>query len=149
MKIITAIDFFNRLVSDSSNNKSERNIYNTFIGILTDLRNRNLSEIQLASIEDKLDLLNLNASPENKKRYYNKKLAEFKKYLKEQFSLISDGYYTAVGTALGVAFGAAFGSMFGMGIGITFGMLIGIIVGANMDAKAKKQNRVLIKPNPE
>jgi hypothetical protein len=70
-------------------------------------------------------------------------LNEFKKYLKDKFSLISKGYYTAIGISLGVAFGAAFGSIYGLGNGLTLGMLIGLVIGAILDSEAKKQNRVL------
>jgi len=144
MKLNTASNFFENLILASSN-KSEINIYKKFIGILTDLPNRSLTDSQLESIEEHLDELISEAIPENKKIHYNRKLAAFKQYLKDQFSLISQGYYTATGISLGVAFGIAFGSMFGMSVGLSLGMLIGIIIGATMDSQAKKQNRVFKK----
>ena len=142
MKLNAAADLFKSLIAET-NHKSEIKVYENFIGILTDLNNRKLNENQLESMEEKLDLLDLKANPENRKKYYRRKLNEFKKFLKEEFSLISEGYHTAVGIALGVAFGAAFGSMFGMGVGVALGMVIGLVIGATMDSVAKKQNRVL------
>jgi hypothetical protein len=142
MKLNAASDLFKRLIAET-NNKSEIKVYENFIAILTDLKHRKLSEEQLKSMEEKLDFLNLQASPENKKRFYSRKLTEYKKYLKEKLSLISEGYYTGIGLALGVSLGVAYGSMFNMGTGIAIGIAIGLSIGASMDAKAKKQNRVL------
>ena len=71
----------------------------------------------------------------------------FKAYLKEEFSLISEGYYTAIGMSLGMCFGVAIGTVFGVSgnsIGFALGMLIGLAIGRNMDIEAEKQNRVLL-----
>jgi hypothetical protein len=111
------------------------------------LKNRELEEHQLKSIERELDIIKLNSNPENKKRHFNKKLNEFKKYLQEEFSLISEGYYTtigiSIGMSLGVAIGASFGESTGIALGISFGMIIGLVIGRNKDAEAEKQGRVL------
>jgi ABC-type phosphate transport system permease subunit len=142
MRIDEASEFFKSLLSDT-HSKSEQNIYENFIEILNDLKNRKLTEKQLQSMEEKLEFLNLEVNPLNKNKYYRLKLSEFKKYLKDKFTLISQGYYTAIGVSLGVAFGAAFGSLYGMGIGVAFGMIIGLIIGVYQDYEARKQNRVL------
>lgn len=142
MKLNIASDLFKSLMTET-NKKSEIKVYENFIGILSDLKNRDLSEEQLESMEEQLDFLNLESNPENKRKYYNRKLNEFKKYLKESLSLISEGYYTGIGIALGVAFGAAFGTVFGLSVGIAFGMMLGLAIGAVKDSEAKKQNRVL------
>ncbi len=147
MKLNVAADFFKSL-RDETNIKSEIKIYESFIGLISNLENREFTEEELKSIEIKLDELELKSNPENRIKYFRSRLNEFKKYLKDKLSLISEGYYTAIGIALGVAFGAAFGSLYEMGIGVTFGMIIGLIIGAYMDSEARKQNRVLkIKSN--
>ena len=141
MKLDVASDFFKSLKTEA-NKKSEIKVYDNFIGILTDLKNRQLTEEQLESIEEKLEFFDLETNPENKKRYYSRKLTEFKKYLKDKFSLISEGYNAEIGLALGLAFGVAFGSVFGMGVGISLGMVFGLAIGTYMDSEAKKQNLV-------
>lgn len=127
--------------------KSEIKLYKNFIGILYDLKNRNLTKEQMRSIEEELELLKLKEIPANKKKYMTRKLSDFKKYLKQEFSLISEGYYTASGVALGTSFGIVVGSMFketiGVSMGLGFGMILGLIIGKTMDLQAEKQNRVL------
>ena len=141
-----ATNFFENLLTQTEK-KSEIKLYKNFIGILFDLKNRNLTKEQIRSIEEELELLKLNEIPLNKKKYVTRKLNEFKKYLKEEFSLISEGYYTGIGLALGTSFGIVIGTMFketiGVSMGLGFGMLLGLIIGKTMDLQAEKQNRVL------
>jgi uncharacterized membrane protein YccC len=142
MKLNEATDYFNSLMIET-NNKSEIKVYESFIGLISDLENMPFTDEELQAIEIKLDELDLESSPENRIKYLRKKLRNFKRYLQEEFSLISKGYYTAIGLSLGVAFGAAFGTMFGLSVGVSFGMIIGLIIGVYLDSEAKKQNRVL------
>jgi len=146
MMINDATNFFENLLTQTEK-KSEIKLYKNFIGILFDLKNRNLTKEQIRSIEEELELLKLNEIPLNKKKYVTRKLNEFKKYLKEEFSLISEGYYTGIGLALGTSFGIVIGTMFketiGVSMGLGFGMLLGLIIGKTMDLQAEKQNRVL------
>lgn len=143
MNINEASDFFKNLTTNT-NEKSEIRIYQKFIAILSDLENKNLTEKQLKSIEEKLETLNIKANPENRNKYFNQKLKEFSKYLKEKLSLISEGHYTAIGTSLGTSFGVVFGVVYtNISYGIIFGLLIGLIIGAVMDSKAKKEGKVL------
>lgn len=145
MNIIEAIHFFERLLSETQN-KHELKIYKNFIILLSNLKNRNFNETELLSLEDKLKSLNLNLNTENKIKYFSKKLIEFRAYLKAEFSLISNGYYTAIGMSLGMCFGVAIGASFGasgISIGISLGMLIGLVIGRIKDMDAEKQNRVL------
>jgi len=147
MNINEASDLLKDLVSQTDR-KSELKIYHNFIGILTALKNRDLTREEARSIEEELDLLKLKEYPENKKKYLRRKLNEFKIYLKAEFSLISEGYYTGIGLALGMSFGVAigasiFGPSSGSGLGISLGMVVGLIIGRTMDSKAEKENRVL------
>ena len=146
MTINNATNYFETLLSRAIK-KSEIKIYENFIGILSELKNRNLTEEQLRSIEVELGILKLKEIPENKKRYLRRKLNKFKIFLREELSLISEGYYTSIGMTLGISFGIVFGTMFeetfGVSMGLGFGMLIGLIIGKIMDSQAEKQNRVL------
>ena len=145
MTIIEASNFFEKLLKEA-NNKRELRVYKGFNTILSNLTSRNLTEDELLSIETKLNKLNLNSNPTNKRKYYSKKLNIFKAYLKEEFSLISEGYYTALGMSLGMCFGVAIGAGFGgasVSVGVSLGMLIGLVIGRTKDVEAEKQNRVL------
>jgi len=91
---------------------------------------------------DELETLNLN--PQNRKKYFKQKLSEFTRFLKDKLSLTPQGYYTAIGIGLGLCFGVAFGAAFkNVSFGLIFGMLVGLVIGASLDAKAKKDGKVL------
>ncbi len=146
MTINNATNYFETLLSRAIK-KSEIKIYENFIGILSELKNRNLTEEQLRSIEVELGILKLKEIPENRRKYLRRKLNKFKIFLREELSLISEGYYTSIGMTLGISFGIVFGTMFdetfGVSMGLGFGVLIGLIIGRTMDSQAEKQNRVL------
>jgi len=145
MTIIEASSFFEKLLKEA-NNKREIRVYKSFNTILSNLRNRDLTEDELMSIETELKTFDLKSNPENKRKYFSKKLSDFKAYLKEEFSLITEGYYTALGMSLGMCFGVAIGTSFGApstSIGLAVGMAIGLAIGRNKDLEAEKQNRVL------
>jgi len=140
------IKFFNTLRSQTTK-KPELKVYDDFIQTLTKLNKGNLSTGDLISIETKLDDLKLKSNPENKRKHFRKTLNSFKEYLKTEFSLVSKGYYTAIGMSLGMCFGVAFGSAIqesiGTSSGLVFGMLIGLVIGKIMDANAEKEGKVL------
>lgn len=146
MTTTEAIKFFNTLKSQTTK-KYELKVYDDFIETLTRLNERNLSIEDVISIETKLDDFILNPNPENKKKHFKKALISFKEYLKKELSLISKGYYTAIGMSLGMCFGVAFGSVIkesiGTSSGLVFGMLIGLCIGKLMDTKAEKEGKVL------
>ena len=145
MRINETSEFLERLLSESDK-KSEIKVYQSFIDILTALKNRELNQEDVRSIEEELDILKLKEYPENKKKYLRRKLNEFKKFLKDEFSLISEGYYTSIGIGMtiGIAIGTSiFGPESGVALGIIFGMVLGLVIGRNMDNKAEKENRVL------
>ncbi|NIJ46610.1 hypothetical protein FHR24_003100 [Wenyingzhuangia heitensis] len=161
MSIKEAIEVFKNLLEETKN-KQETIVYEGFTIILNNLKNKELTEKQLSRIEDEIGILNLKSNPENKKRYFSKKLTVFKLFLKKEFSLITEGYYTAIGLtigmSLGMGFGLAIGSIIGifgnserlaMGIalgsalGMGLGLTIGLLIGRNMDIVANNENRVL------
>lgn len=138
-------DYFKTLILDCDS-KSRRKTYKNFICLLSDLKNKNLTEEEIQAIETELDILGFESHGEFKTN--KRKIEKFKKFLKDNFSLIPEGYYTSLGIALGLCFGVAFGtSIFsasmGTSIGLSIGMVIGLVIGKKMDAKAEKENRVL------
>lgn len=142
MNINEASNFFEDLLLGTKV-KSESKLYQKYIAVLSSLKEKDLSEIQVASINEKIASLDLAANPNNHKKYLKQRLSELLKYLKDEYSFISEGYYTSVGIALGVAFGAAFGAAYNVGLGVALGMIIGLIIGANNDAQVEKEDRVL------
>ena len=140
MTITETSQFFEKLLKQT-NRKREIRVYKGYITILTNLKNRDLSKGQISLIEDELK-----SNAKNKRRYYSKKLQILKQFLKDKFSLISEGYYTAIGMSLGMCFGVAIGTTFGASgnsIGLALGMFIGLVIGRYKDMEAEKENRVL------
>jgi uncharacterized membrane protein len=141
MNINETLNFFVNF-KKNSNDKSEIKIYDKYIGILSDLKERDLTEKQIKDIESELSNLDLESENHNRKKYYNKKLSEFEKFLKNRLSLILDGHYTFIGMIFGMMIGCL--ATFFIGIfSMVGGMIIGIIIGGIMDSEAKKQGRVL------
>lgn len=154
MKLQDASTILKGLIS-KTDSKSEKKMYTRFIGILTYLENRDFDESQIRLIEEKLDSFQLNAKPENRKKYFGQKHTELITFLKEKFSLITEGYYAQIGITYGMIFGAGLGLTFGtvidpgigtsigLALGTGIGMAIGIMMGTQKDAVAKKEGRVM------
>ncbi|MBL4585526.1 MAG: hypothetical protein JKX84_00505 [Flavobacteriales bacterium] len=146
MKLSKALDHF-KVLASKADNKPERKVYNKFVGILSNLQDRDLTEDEVQSIEEKMEELNLNGELSNTKRNFNRKPSSFTKYLIEKLSLITEGYYTALGITFGVTLGVAVAPMFErqMRVSINLGlaMMLGAAIGQYFDAKAVNENRVL------
>ncbi len=84
------------------------------------------------------------AMSREKRKSYFKTLNKIIKHLQKQHKLVREGYYIgiwiAIGTGIGVAIGAATDNV---GIGTPIGVGIGVAIGAGLDAKAKKDGRVI------
>lgn len=143
MTIKAASAIFNKLLKETTN-KSELKIYKRFIALLKELEEKALSELQLKTIEDALEALYLNEDSEDKRKFYKKKYSEFAQVLRSKLSMITSGFYTAIGLSLGMSFGMVFGIPFTtISNGLIFGMMIGLAIGAGMDMKAKNDGLVL------
>lgn len=150
MTLKNALNHFDQLISKTSK-KSEIKVYQDFIHILTSLEKKDLTETEIHSIETELDALNLDSAPTNKKRHFSKAIKQFKKYLKNTFSLLTKEHYTNIYIALGSLFGVAFGIVFlsnsdrslGIPLGISIGALIGLIIGSNLDSKAEASGKMI------
>jgi len=150
MKLQESYNFFESLRTETTK-KYEIRVYEKFLHILTELKTRKFSKDEIQSIETELDSLNLKSNPESKKKYFKKALSKFEKFLKDTFSLTSKGHYAELCGGLGMLFGVVAGILIGersekslgIAVGISLGMLIGLFIGSQMDAKAKKENRVI------
>lgn len=150
MKIKETLIFFLNLKNESVE-KAEIKIYDKYIGILSDLKNRDLTQNQIEAIETELENLNLNAEPDNRKKDYKQKLFNFRELLKDKLYLVSEGYYAGIGAGIGIVLGSIFSMLFqsilsaySLLIGINGGMILGMILGGFRDSEAKRQGRVLI-----
>lgn len=150
MTIDEAINFFESLTTKTKK-KSELKTYEDFKQILERLKNRDFSKEEMDTIESKLEPFRLQSDFKNSRKYIKKTQAEFEKYLRDTFSLISKGYYTNLGIGLGSSYGILFGIVvlsrlersLGIALGIMVGMLIGLTIGRQKDALAKAEGRVL------
>lgn len=150
MTLNKAINHFDELVSNTTK-KSEIKIYQEFLHILQELEKRSLSESEIEELGKTLDALDLNSNTKSKKRHLNKSLQQFKKYLKDTFSLITKGYYSNLGIAFGASIGLLFGIVFlsslerslGISLGISVGTLIGIIIASYLESQAKASGKLI------
>ncbi|MBI0399276.1 hypothetical protein [Cyclobacterium marinum] len=154
MSISEAIAVFNKLLK-TTNNKRERRIYESFLKILKNLKNKDLSERESPLLQKELSSIHLDTSSDNSKKYYKQKLTEFKAFLKDELDFTTEKHYTEIGMAYGLMFGTFIGVVYGMGmdsnlgssVGLSMvtsmGMLFGILYGARKDAETKKRGRVV------
>lgn len=150
MTLKNAINFFESLEAETSS-KSEIKVYQEFIKIITSLEKKGLSENEIQTIETELDRLNLKSNSLNRKKYFKIALSDFKKYLKDTFSLITEGYYTTFYGGLGLVFGLLFGvailsnleRSLGISLGLIGGMVVGSIMGRSKDSQAKISGKML------
>jgi hypothetical protein len=79
-----------------------------------------------------------------RRKKYAKRLKQTVRHLKSEHKLVPKGHYagiwTSIGTGIGVAIGAGMDSV---GAGIPIGIGIGVAVGMMLDAKAKREDRVI------
>ena len=79
-----------------------------------------------------------------KRKAHNRAINKIIGHLQKQHKLVTEGYYmgiwTAIGSGIGVAIGAATDNV---GSGIPIGVGIGVAIGAGLDAKARKEGRVI------
>jgi len=94
------------------------------------------------------DLGNLvQASKEERKSYF-KRISSILKHLQERHKLITEGENVGTWIGIGIAIGSGIGVAIGagsdnIGVGIAIGVGIGIAIGSYLDAKAKKEGKVL------
>ena len=79
-----------------------------------------------------------------KRKTHLKSIDNIVGHLRKQHKLVTEGYYMGIGMIFGSAIGVALGAaMPYMGMGIPIGVGVGMSLGAALDAKAKKEGRVI------
>ncbi len=90
------------------------------------------------------DLGNLSLLPKGARQSYSKTIKNMVKHLQSQHELIAAGHnvgiWIATGTGIGVAIGVG---MDNVGGGIPIGIAIGVAIGSALDARAKKEGKVI------
>lgn len=127
--------------------------YVQFDNLLTILKNKELPEEIVSSINNGIDQINTCAEPEKKLRKQIKKSqSEILKLIEKELKLVTKNHYMNTWLALGMAaFGLPIGTVFGtttgnmglIGIGLPIGMVIGMVIGSGMDKKALEAGRQL------
>jgi hypothetical protein len=79
-----------------------------------------------------------------RQKSYLKSIDKIANHLQKQHKLVNEGYYIGIGMAIGSGIGVALGAVLEqIGGGIPIGVGIGLAIGAALDAKAKKEGRIL------
>lgn len=148
MTLENAIHKFSNLI-DQSTKASEKKVYGKFLQLLDSLKNKNLSKIELISVENELDKLKFN-STSNLKQYKNE-LVKLERFLKDTLGLTPSMYFRKLYGGLGLSFGILFGVIFlssfersiGISLGMVLGMVIGSLIGMSFDSKAKQEGKII------
>ena len=148
MTLKNALNLVKDLLSQTTK-KSEIQLYEKFLHILSKLKTRDFSKDEMHSIE--MELESLKSNPEDQKKQVKKVVSEFEHFLIDSFALTPKGHYTNMGLVLGSTIGVFTGivalSVFdwsmSVSLGICLGSLIGLLVGHNMDSKAKATGNLL------
>ena len=141
----------NIAVSLTDNDKLKKKV-TTFQSLLSELRERELTEEVITAINEHIVHLNGITSLDILTKELRKRQFKILTLLQQKLKLVTKGYYrnmwmavgmSAFGVSFGVAFGVALDNMAFLAIGIPIGMGIGIAVGTAMDAKAQKEGKQL------
>jgi hypothetical protein len=98
------------------------------------------------SIKDVMEKLkrDITALEKNDYQKYQKKVRTVAEHLSKQHGLITEGYYMNIYVSMGLVIGIGVGvSLDNTGLGVAFGLCIGLAIGSMLDAKAKKEGRVI------
>jgi hypothetical protein len=83
-------------------------------------------------------------SSKEEKKNYDRKIKEITSHLQKKHKLVAEGTYVGFGIALGPAIGVAIGSGMGnVGAGLGIGIGIGVVIGSALEAKAKKDGKII------
>jgi hypothetical protein len=78
------------------------------------------------------------------RKAYHKTINKIIGHLQKQHKLVTEGYYMGIFMAIGTGFGVAIGAVTdNVGSGIPIGVGVGVAIGVALDAKAKKEGRIL------
>jgi hypothetical protein len=88
------------------------------------------------------DLANLFLMSKEAKKSYFKAIGDITKHLQKQHKLVTEGQYIGMGMTIGAAIGVALSAVLEGG-GLPIGIAIGAAFGYYLDAKAKREGRVI------
>jgi hypothetical protein len=88
------------------------------------------------------DLANLSLMSKEAKKSYFKAIGDITKHLQKQHKLVTEGQYIGMGMTIGAAIGVALSAVLEGG-GLPIGIAIGAAFGYYLDAKAKREGRVI------
>jgi len=88
------------------------------------------------------ELANLSLMSKEAKKSYFKAIGDITKHLQKQHKLVTEGQYIGMGMAIGGAIGVALSAVLEGG-GLPIGIGIGAAFGFYLDAKAKREGRVI------
>jgi len=80
----------------------------------------------------------------DKRKAHSKTISRVVGHLQKHHKLVNEGQYMGIGMSIGTGIGVALGAITdNVGSGIPIGVGIGVAIGAGLDAKAKKEGRVI------
>ncbi|OIQ17636.1 MAG: hypothetical protein BM557_08065 [Flavobacterium sp. MedPE-SWcel] len=123
--------------------KSEVKIFESFIKLLNNLKEKDLTPEQVDGIESYIQYLELDKIPSFSNEMFKQKLNKFRKYLKTKLRFVPNRYYTEIGVSFTIAFVTGIVVTNGVGVEI---ILLGLTIVALcvfQDFRIKKQGRSL------
>ena len=127
--------------------------YLQFEKLLTELRNRELPDEIVVSVNREIDDINATQfSGKDLVKQLKTKKSSILKLLEKEMKLVPKHYYMSIwmavgmaafGVPIGVALGLSLDNMAFIGIGLPIGMPIGMAIGVGMDKKASDEGRQL------
>lgn len=129
-------------------------LYNQFDILLSELRNKQLSDAIVKTINKEVEEINTSDSltTNDLRKVIKKKQTAILRLLEKDLKLVPKNYYRTLWLALGMTvFGMPLGVLAGVllgkpglfAIGLPIGVAIGVTVGTAMDKTAAKENRQL------
>lgn len=109
----------------------------SFSALCTECQNRKQEINALTN-----DLANLSLMSKEAKKSYFKAIGDITKHLQKQHKLVTEGQYIGIGMAIGSGVGVALSAAL-EGAGLPIGIGIGAAFGFYLDAKAKREGRVI------
>lgn len=128
-------------------------LYAQLTAMLHELKNRELPQHIIASINQNIEQVNASLLSGNElKKHIKQKQTAILKLLEKELKLVPKNHYrtlwmlfgmSGIGLPIGVMFGLGVGNIGLLGIGLPIGMAIGLAIGAMMDKKALDEGRQL------
>lgn len=135
--------------------KKEVRTFEKYACMFNDLLQRDLGDEANRKIEAEIERLEIVKDSGASRKSYERNFLKITSFLRNEFSLVTEGYYTQffmimgmiMGQGIGMAIGASMnpgtGIAIGLSMGTGLGIAIGMALGAQKDEEARKQGRVI------